>query len=333
MNKTTLPYLLRFLPWLVALGLVWLVGRSVPLADAWVSLRQLRWEQIGILLVLNGLVLAALNGRWYLILRGQGAAVSFFRLLGWRLAAFGVSYFTPGPQFGGEPVQVLLLERAGVLRQTAVASVSLDKSLELLVNFGFLLLAVTAVLQAGVLGDLLPGTAVWLVGALLIWPLLFLLAVWRGWRPLSRMMAFVPLWGWPDRWRKKHQAAFRAMQSSEAQMTSLFRERPWALAAALFISLVGWGGLILEFGLMFVFLGLPLTPLQVLALLAVVRLAFLLPLPGGLGSLAASLTIALEAMGLNPAYAVSASVLIHLRDVLLASWGLWWGSRYARRNA
>ncbi|NKQ36765.1 MAG: flippase-like domain-containing protein [Chloroflexi bacterium] len=324
---------LRFLPWLAALGLMLLVVRTAPLVEAWAALRQLWWGQIGVLLVLNGLVLAALNGRWYLILRGQGVMLPFFRVMGWRLAAFGVSYFTPGPQFGGEPAQVLLLERAGVARQTAVASVSLDKSLELLVNFGFLLLAVTAVLQAGVLGGALGSTAVWFVLALLIWPALFLLAVGRGWRPLSRLMAFVPLWGWPAGWRKKYTAVYQAMGESEGEMTRLFGERPLALAAALFVSLLGWGLMILEFGLMFAFLGLPLTPIQLLALLVAARLALLLPLPGGLGSLAASLTFALEAMGVNPAYGVSASVLIHLRDVLLGSFGLWWGSRCLRRGA
>jgi len=324
---------LRFLPWLAALGLMLLVVRTAPLVEAWAALRQLWWGQIALLLVLNGLVLAALNGRWYLILRGQGVALPFFRVMGYRLAAFGVSYFTPGPQFGGEPAQILLLERAGVARQTAVASVSLDKSLELLVNFGFLLLAVTAVLQAGVLGGALGGTAVWFVLALLIWPALFLLAVGRGWRPLSRLMALAPLRGWPEGWRRRYTAVCRAMDESEGEMTRLFRERPWALAAALFISLLGWGLMILEFGLMFAFSGLSLTPVQLLALLVAARLALLLPLPGGLGSLAASLTFALEVMGLNPAFGVSASVLIHLRDALLGSFGLWWGSQHVKRDA
>ena len=69
--------------------------------------------------------------------------VPFLPLVGYRLSAFGLSYFTPGPQVGGEPLQIIYLQKNyGLTYARATAAVIMDKLLEFLVNF--LLLAVGA---------------------------------------------------------------------------------------------------------------------------------------------------------------------------------------------
>ena len=67
--------LLSIIPWIVALLLLAWVLYTVPLADTWKALQQLRWRQIFILVMLNGLILALLNARWWIILRGQGERI------------------------------------------------------------------------------------------------------------------------------------------------------------------------------------------------------------------------------------------------------------------
>lgn len=298
--------------------------RTVSLAEVLQTLGQLRSWQLGLLAVLNGLVLLTLNGRWWLILRGLGHDLPFWQLLGHRLAAFGVSYFTPGPHFGGEPVQVLLVERQhGVPRPVAIAAVSLDKMVELLLNFGFLAFGVLWVLQAGLFGSAVGvGTAV-LVCLLLLPPLLFLLLIWQGRRPLSRLLVWLQQWiqvGWLER-------LATAVAHSEAQMNVICRKSPQTLLAAIGVSTLSWALLITEFYFMVSFLGLPVTFLQLIALLTAARIAFLLPLPGGLGTLEASQVWALGLLGLNPAAGIGLSLLIRLRDVALGLLGLWWGSQ------
>jgi len=50
-----------------------------------------------------------------------------------------LAILTPGPQFGGEPAQVyLLVRRSRLAAPQAVASVALDRLLELTLNFTFL---------------------------------------------------------------------------------------------------------------------------------------------------------------------------------------------------
>lgn len=313
-NKTKYRWLGRVGIWLVAGLLLWLVVRSVPLREVGHALAGLQGWQLGVLVLLNGLVLLVLNGRWYLLLRGLGYDLSFTALLGHRLAAFGVSYFTPGPHFGGEPVQVLLLERQhGVPRSAAIAAVSLDKTVELLLNFGFLAFGVALVVQSGVLGKAVGGqTAVWTL-LLLLPPALYLWLIWRGQRPVSGLLQRLKWTRWGT-----------AVADSEAQMNALCQQNPGALLGAVALSALGWGLMIAEFYAMVAFLGAPLTPGQLIALLTAARVAYLLPLPGGLGTLEASQVWALQIMGFNPALGLSLSLLIRLRDVSLGLLGLWW---------
>lgn len=324
---------LQFLLWILGLALlVWIVY-TIPLNETWAALRQLRGWQIGALVIANLLVLLALNGRWWLLLRGLGYNLPYLILAGHRMAAFGISYFTPGPQFGGEPAQVILVEREhGVPRSAALTAVSLDKTLELTVNFAFLLAGIFVVLQAGVFGDSLAmGTAVLALTLLLGFPLFFLVATWRGWQPLTRLWRRgkrLP----PARWRGFYDRAGQMVLSSEEQATRFCRERPFTLILALIVSILSWLAMVAEYWLMLTFLGGPVTAVTTIILLTAARIAFLLPAPGGLGTLEASQLLAFAAVGLNPAIAVSLSLLIRGRDVLLGAAGLWWGSRRLQRT-
>lgn len=324
--------LLNTLPWLLALGLVALVVRAVPLGEAWQALQGLTIGAVAVLVLMNGLVLVSLNGRWWVLLWGLGYRLPFWRLLGHRLAAFGVSYFTPGPHFGGEPVQVLLVEREhDVPRTTAVAAVTLDKTLELLVNFTFLWGGVTAVLQGQLFGSMVGGEAILFAVGMLLLPALLLFAMWRDWQPVSRLMRLVTRCsGWEKRplFQQKLHRWTTGAQNSERQASQLFQKAPTSLWAAFSISVAGWLLIIVEYWLMLYFLGINLSPLQTIGLLTAARIAILLPLPGGLGTLEASIVLALSAMGENRGVGLSISLLIRVRDVLLGLGGLWWGMRH-----
>ncbi|MFQ5436748.1 MAG: YbhN family protein, partial [Anaerolineae bacterium] len=315
--------------------------RRVPLAAAWDALHGLRWWQVALFALANGAVVLALNGRWWVLLRaGNQLSVNHHpitdyrlritscgRLTLHRLAAFGVSYFTPGPQFGGEPVQVLLTVRDGVPRPAAVTAVALDKSIELLANFGFLLAGVVVTLQAGVFGGQLGRGAVWLAVALFLLPLGLLAAVWRGGRPFSRLWRLVPH-QWP-----RVRPIGQAIAESEGQMTAVCHEAPSALAGAVLFSAVSWLALVSEYWLMFWFLSVELTAVQTLIIMTTARVAFLLPLPGGLGILEAGQVTAVSALGFDPALGMGAALLIRARDVALALVGFGWGAFLLGRGA
>lgn len=314
--------LVRLLPWVLGIALlVWTI-RSVSFQDVAATLRQLRFWQIVLLMVANSAVLLTIGARWWVLLRGAGYRTPYLRLLSYRLAAFGLSYFTPGPHVGGEPLQVLLVEKEqGVPRSISLAVVTLDKTIEFSANFTFLLLGIAAALQWRIVPQESGHQALGLAAALLGLPLIYLGATALGFYPATR--AFRPI---VRRWPRFSSAA-DTLAESESQVGQYFRKAPRAFVAAVGITLVGWVALIGEYWLMIHFLGIDMTLPQLVTALTAARIAILLLLPAGLGALEVSQAMAFGALGLDPAVGISASLLIRLRDTLLGASGLWWGSR------
>ncbi len=326
--------------WLaLAIALLWLTLRAVNLAEVWEYLRRLQPGQLLLLLAVNGAVLATFSARWWLLLYAQGYALPYHNLIAYRLATFAVSYFTPGPHFGGEPLQVYLVSaRHKVPVSVSIAAVVLDKVLEMLANFTFLTLGVIFVLRLQVL----PGASdEQLLAAsllLLALPLAVLAALWLGWHPLSALLAWLERpWQHVAGWFGKQpgplttSAFFHMVRQSEDQSIVLCRQHPAILLLAIGASALSWAAIVAEFWLMTNVLGLNLTLPQAVAALLAARVAILLPLPAALGALEASQALAMRALGQSPAAGVSLSLLIRGRDVLLGVIGLllagmlvWW---------
>ena len=82
-------------------------------------------------------------------------------------------------------------------------------------------------------------------------------------------------------------------------------------------SCMAWAGMIVEFWFL---LGLAQVPFDVtdfILLFTVMRLAFLLPLPGGIGSVEAGLFWSFQTLGLPLSMAASVVVLMRVRDLSL----------------
>lgn len=304
--------------WLLVPLLLWWAARGVSLGALAGALGRLTFPEAAAVAVVNmGLVLL-MTARWWAVLRAQGQRPAFLSLVAYRLASFAVSFFTPGPQFGGEPLQVWLLSRRqGVPGALAAASVAVDRSLELVTNFAFLVVGAAAVgrlrLVPGGVGRLMSGSLL-----LLGLPLAYLGAAAAGRRPLSGLLDRLP--GAVQR-RLPSDLGW-AVAEGEGLVTEFLRRRPAGLAAALGLSLVIWAGLIGEYLLMLHVLEIDLSPLGGLAALTAGRLALFTPLPGGLGALEASQVLALEALGRARAEALALGVLIRARDLALAGSGL-----------
>ena len=326
--------------WLaLALALLWLTLRAVNLAEVWDYLRHLQPGQLLLLLAVNVAVLATFSARWWLLLYAQGYALPYHNLIAYRLATFAVSYFTPGPHFGGEPLQVYLVTaRHKVPVSVSIAAVVLDKVLEMLANFTFLTLGVLFVLRLQVLPGVSDEQMLAASLLLLSLPIMVLVALWMGWHPLSTVL------GWIDRgWQRvagrrgrnpsalTESAFYRTVRQSEEQSTLLCRQHPFILLLALGASALSWAAIVAEFWFMTGVLGLGLTLPEAVAALLAARVAILLPLPAALGALEASQALAMRALGQSPAAGVSLSLLIRGRDVFLGVVGLllagamvWW---------
>ena len=292
--------------------------RNAPLDEIWNTLSQLQLWQIAVLFGLNIFIYALITLRWWIIARAENKHVAYAPLLLVRLAVFGVSYFTLGPHVGGEPLQVFYLQRKYKFTYMhATASVILDKLLELLANFFLLALGLTAIFQAGILST--NGISSWLslsgLVLLCIWPPVQILLLYKQKYPLTtvlRSMAFI----------KKDAKAVRFVAASERLAGAFCRRHLSSLLFAVLISLCAGAGMVGEFALITNFLHIQLPFWQTVSAWTAGWLSLLTPLPGGLGALEASQVFALGLFGISATSAISVTLLMRGRDILIGGIGL-----------
>ncbi len=321
-------------------GLLYWALRNAPLADILALLRQLTASQLAWLLALNSGIFALITARWWLILRAESSRVTFLPLVGYRLAAFGLSYFTPGPQVGGEPLQIIYLQRNyGLTFARATSAVIMDKLLEFLANFLFLAVGFGAVARSGMLLEYaLPAWLTLPFALFLFWPLAHILLMYFGKYPFSALLA--PFLRLRHRALKKVEEKFpknprsqrslwvnflnllRLVSISERLAGLFCRRHLGYLLLALTASLLAWVGMVYEYVYMLACLRADLDFSQALASLTIVRLSFLMPMPAGLGTLEASQVLAVTAFGLPAALGISLSLLMRARDLLIGGLGL-----------
>ena len=305
--------------------LLYFALRNAPLLEIWRTLGHLRLPQIGVILLVNAVVIASISLRWWIIVRADNPNVPFLPLVGYRLSVFALSYFTPGPQVGGEPLQVYYLERHHrVSLARATSAVIMDKLLEFLANFILIGLGLAASIRVG----LLPRYGAQATGALiplavvLAWPVVHLILLYHHRHPITRLLqGAVPIIGNP-RWA-------RLIILAERMAATFMRRRLLWLTGAFTFSVIAWAGMAVEYFLMASFLTAHLTAEQTLAALTAALLAFLVPLPGGLGALEASQVFALGAFGQPASVAISITLLMRGRDLVNGGLGLLLAGRRA----
>jgi glycosyltransferase 2 family protein len=325
----TLKHYWKLAFWLLSVLLVAYVVSITPFGAVFETLAGLRPGQIGLLVVVNLGIILLMAVRWWWILRSKGHRLPFPAIVRYRLAAFGVSYFTPGPQFGGEPLQVYFLHKNHRLDASeALMALTLDKLLDLLANFTFLAFGVLVVVSGGYLNpqDNLPVLLSVFVLVLLPWGYLLLLYLDK--KPFSALFgkllgAFIE--------KARRQTIYMAIHDAEAGMSHYCRKCTLSVLGLMVVSGVVWAALVFEFWLMLSYLGAQVNLWGVVVFITAARLAFLTPLPGGLGALEISQVMAAQALGFGPEIGASIGLLIRLRDVSVGLAGLVWGGILTRK--
>ena len=302
----------------ILIALLYFALRNAPLAEIWNAVSRLTFQQIAILVIINIAIYMLITLRWWIIVRAGDRSISYLPLVFVRVAVFGISYFTLGPQVGGEPLQVLYLQRNyGMTFTRATSTVIMDKLLEFLANFFLLVIGLTAILQAGILSTNGSNPLVSLIpmAAILAWPFIHIALMIRGIYPVGAVLraAFS---------RFAHKKWIRFIIVSERLAGMFCQRNPGALWGAAGASLAAGAGMVSEYVLITSFLGIDLQSWQTVAAWTTSWLAFLVPLPGGLGSLEASQVFTLGAFGVSAAMAIGVTLLIRARDLLIGGFGL-----------
>lgn len=306
--------------WLAALVLAAWTLSKMPLAGMLESVSALSPGQWLFWIVLNVAIIGVFVLRWLVLTRALGLPLGFFSLLLVRQGGQAVSFLTPGPQFGGEPLQVMWLWKTFSLPgDQALLALALDRFLELWINFAVLLLGVVLVMLNSTL-ELGAWRRVAVVLLLSIAALTLL-----GW-VLIKQPGRIGTWvrSLAMRWRSKPRLARLDTHWNRmgANLRSLAAAHRPALLAAFALSLLGWLGMIGELRLLLEFLGVSPSFMAFVFVLVAMRLAFLLPMPAGLGTLEAAVFWSFQGLSLPAAAAVGLIALMRLRDAAVLGGGL-----------
>ncbi len=320
--------LFTLLLWLAALGLgAWTLAQ-LPLAEISHSITSLSTLQWIFWLGINALIILVLGLRWQLLTRALAAPINLLKLLLIRQAGQAVSFITPGPQFGGEPLQVYWLYKYGLPLRKALLALGLDRFFELWVNFSILLVAVLLLLTG--IGDSNPisnseyAISDWqtALAPLLIFLGLMVLLAWilvkqPQWinNRLERIAA---------RWQHNHRLnnINQHWQSLGDDLRSALRTQKTRFLLAILLSLLGWAGLLGELYLILHFVGVDANLHSFLIILVAMRMALLLPMPGGVGTLEASVLWSFHTLNLPASAALGSIALMRVRDAVVLLIGL-----------
>ena len=306
---------IQILIWLFAIGLAALVISRLPLADLGSSLSQLSHTNWIVWIFINVFIIVLLTSRWKSLTKAIGTSTKFFSLLRVRQAGQLINFVTPGPQLGAEPLQVYWLwKRYCVPAHAALLTVGLDRFYEFWVNFAVLLLAVLVLFHSTTISLI-----DWRVVAVMLISLMLLMSLiaWIVLRKPTLIRNFLKRLTSPWQQHKKLNGLHSEWTRFQELLNRVETEERYALFIALLVSLLSWIGMILEFWLLLQFVSVPIDVATFIFLFVIVRLAFLLPFPGGLGTVEAALFWAFQSQALPLSAAAALITLMRLRDVAI----------------
>ncbi|HWV14995.1 MAG TPA: lysylphosphatidylglycerol synthase transmembrane domain-containing protein [Cellvibrio sp.] len=306
--------------WLFALAMLVLVAMHLPLATLLQLIAELSAGQWLCWILLNIAIILIAVQRWQVLIRLLQFPIGFSRLLAIRQAGQAISFITPGPQFGGEPLQVFWLwKRNGFALHSALLAVGLDRFYELWINFAVLLLSALLLLATRhASGDYWLEIIAMLCGlllllSLLVWLLLSQPQRLSNWlKPLTRR--------WHQHPRLKNSEMHWQQLGSEIKRV-VKTQKP-GLLLAIGWSLLGWVALLGELWLLLNFFSAEVSIADFLLIFVAMRLSFLLPLPGGIGTLEAAILWSCQSLGVETSAALGVIALMRLRDLVVLAAGL-----------
>lgn len=314
----------------LAILLTYFALKDAPWGEVWALIGGLGSRSIFILLLLNIFMLPIMTARWWFILRLLEAPVSLFTASLYRCSSNTVSYLTPGPHFGGEPLLVFYLRQYhGLAIPTATTSVIVDRLLELLASVMVLTLCLVYALGNNIIvpdgWQATAGAVVWLM------PFLWLLsALFFGRRPFSRFIVLVQrIIGKHSRGLfSKQGVLFTGIVQSERRAESLFRHHPGRFLTVNILTAAHWLGIFAEFWIMAALLGIELSLGQLCVVVVVTRLAFYTPLPAAIGVLELALPHVTMVLGLGASFGLSLCLIIRFRDLVFTLAGVGFTIKY-----
>jgi uncharacterized protein (TIRG00374 family) len=257
------------------------------------------------------LTVASFAWRWQVLGRGLGATPRLPSLCLYRSAGHSVASLVPSGRVGGDPLRAWLAARGGAAPGDAVASVAVDRVLEVAAAIPFSLVFAALLLQRGVpeLERVLVTVAVGAVG-LVAGVVLALRRLRSGRGLVTSLVRGARL----DRLRAV-QGRMPVLEASEAAALRLAGE-PRRLLVAFALGTAANLLVLAEFWLLLAAFGLPSTGLDVVAAIFATAAAHMLPVPAGIGVLEGGQMWLFGMLGHPPEVGLAVGLAARLRELV-----------------
>ena len=303
--------------WFTAVVLLILNVRELPIGDMLQRIYTISFSVWTTLFFVNIVILFLAVKRWQILSKAFDIEVSFVHLFIIRQAGSTFSFVTPGPQFGGEPIQSYWLYRdQRIPLDNTITLIGADRFIEIFVNFSFLFLGLLLVIQGNINADLY--NAVLFVSFSLICLIALLSLLFYKHRFIISVL--FSLYGQIFQKASNKDQTEQIITSISAIFSKIEKEK-LRVSFAIFIGAFGWLALIFELYLMMKALNLTPDLYEIVFIMLGIRIALLMPIPGGVGTIEASLIWSFGILGISLVGAGGVIALNRIRDLIILTLG------------
>jgi len=255
--------------------------------------------------------LVCLSWRWAYILSGLDGVPSLLRLTLYRSAAHCLAVLVPSGKLGGDPLRAWLAARDRVGPGKAIASVAVDRTIEMASTAPFSLLFGALLLQHGIpqLERAMVAVGVGTFG-LAVGIFVAVRRLRRGAGLVTPLVLSMRL----DRFRfvDRQLDVMADSEASAARLVEQSRRMLGAFVAGLVANLLVIG----EFFLLLSAFGLPTEPIAIVAAIFATGAAHMLPIPAGIGVLEGATMWLFQLLGYSADVGLAVGLAVRLRELI-----------------
>lgn len=304
---------------LIGVAALWYILDQITITEVLNAFKDVTWDIILFFVLIQVAMFLVLTWRWQIILQSQGHnQVKLWRLLNYKLVGYGISFLTPSAKIGGEPVRAgLLASRENMPFQRALSSVVIDKTMELSTNGLFTIIGFVAIiLWLGVSESVKNSLIAFII-------VFFILIVYFNYRMLRGKKFFQILFKFLGLYKvKKLKGFLKKTKEFEELVIKFYSKDRKYFYYSLLISVLSWLMMFFEFKFAALMVGQDLTIMQLFFIICVVGVAFMIPIPMGLGALEAGQIGIFALLGISEAAAVGLAFVVRIKDIVLSVIGL-----------
>lgn len=302
----------------VGVALFWLVIRYVGVENILSAFKSFSPAYMLLFLLIPLLINCISTYRWQLIVSEMGYQVPFYKLFAYKLMSFSLGYFSPAPNFSGEPLRAYLLRKYKMRMSKALSSVLIDKSIEITIDTMISCFIATVMIIFMDFPTVIKQIFILsVVGFFLTVGLLYFAIV----NHIGLVSSISEKLSKLTRFRIFNYITVKS-KKVEYYLTTFMHFRRKYMIKVLFVTLLIWPLMFLQFKIGLLMLGFKGSLFHILLIMIFFAIASFFPIPASIGSLEAGQIAAFKLAGASPQLGLAMAILIRARDLLWAFVGL-----------